>query len=112
MFHPQRAVLVESGNPFFGWNKLRASGFRGRADEVHDGLLGGAVVPRGQRILCSGSAVSGEGHRQQQGKGEADRFHNVSTVVMSGATGFVSMVCLTKPDDDKPPRRRCCHPVR
>jgi len=51
-----RAVLVERRDAFGRRHELRAGGVRGRPDEVHDGLLGGAVVPRGQRVLGIGTA--------------------------------------------------------
>ena len=50
MRHPERAVLVERGNPRFGRDELRARTVGRRLHELHDGLLGGPVVPRCKRI--------------------------------------------------------------
>jgi hypothetical protein len=49
-------------------------GFDGRADKVHDGLLGGAVVPRGQRVLGADEGLAGECD-DQRGKGIAEELH-------------------------------------
>jgi hypothetical protein len=43
---PQRAVLIESRDAFFGRHKLCARSLGRRANEVNDGLLSGSVVPR------------------------------------------------------------------
>ena len=47
---PQRAVLVEGGEPVLGRHEVGAARFGGGADEIEDRLLGRAVVPGRQRI--------------------------------------------------------------
>jgi hypothetical protein len=71
-----------------------------------------------------GSAVADESDRQQ-GESEADIFHEVVMMVVSvsnwirfngvawvDSCSVLVRAPLIKPDDDKPPRRRRCHPVR
>ena len=79
MLDPERAVLVERGDAFLGRDKIRAAGFRGRFDKVHDGLFRRAVVPRGKRVLGLGVSEAGESDRQQ-GDGLADGFHGFSSL--------------------------------
>ena len=74
MLDPQCAVLIEGGNSFPGRDKLRASGFHGLANKVHDGLPRRSVVPRGERVLSLRGGVAGKENRQQ-GKRPADGFH-------------------------------------
>ena len=47
---PERAVVVERGDAFGDRHEVRRAGPRHLLDEVDDGLLGLAVVPRGQRV--------------------------------------------------------------
>jgi len=51
MLDPERAVLIERGDAFLGRDKLRATGFRGRFDKIHNDLFGPAIVPRRKRVL-------------------------------------------------------------
>ncbi len=55
LFRPERAVVVERGDAFCCRHKIRAAFARHASDEVDDGFLGGALVPRGHRVrLCLG----------------------------------------------------------
>ena len=47
---PQRAVLVEGGEPVLERDEVRAAGLRGGTDQVEDSLLGRAGVPGRQRV--------------------------------------------------------------
>jgi hypothetical protein len=42
---PERAIVVERGDAFRYWNKIRRPWFRHLLDKSDDGLLGSAVVP-------------------------------------------------------------------
>ena len=45
MLDPQGAILVERGDALHGRHEPRTGLVGGLVDEVHDGMLGGAVVP-------------------------------------------------------------------
>ena len=62
---PQRAVLIESRDAFFGRHKLCARSVGRRANEVNDGLLSGSVVPR--RELTVGSCARADVTRSSAG---------------------------------------------
>jgi hypothetical protein len=47
---PQRAVVVERGDPLLGWDEVRPALLGHRLDEFDDRLLGRALVPGRQRI--------------------------------------------------------------
>ena len=47
---PQRAVVVEGGDALGGRHEIRPALPRNAGDEIDDRLLGGAVVPRRQRV--------------------------------------------------------------
>src|SRR5438876_5118492 len=56
------------------YKEARTAGFLGRADKVHDGLFGRAVVPRGQRV----GGVCTQGYRERREHCECNescRFH-------------------------------------
>src|SRR5271157_2269503 len=78
---PCRAVLVEGRNAILGRDILGFGLVGHLLDECQDGLLGGAVVPRWQWVLCVGEGLAGEGNCQQ-GKRDADRFHDLVMVVL------------------------------
>jgi len=44
VLNPERAVLIKRGDAFLVRHKLRAAGFRGRFDKIHNGLFGPAIV--------------------------------------------------------------------
>jgi hypothetical protein len=50
VFDPQRAVIVEGGNTRLGRDIVRTALLRHVLDKLHEGLLGFAVIPGGQRI--------------------------------------------------------------
>ena len=67
MLDPERAVLVESGDALLGRHEFRASLIRGGLHEVDDRLLGGPVVPRGQRVTrCCGLRLRGRGQERSR----------------------------------------------
>ena len=49
-FRPERAVVIEDGDALDGWDEVGRAVLRHLRDELADGPLGRAVVPRGQRI--------------------------------------------------------------
>ena len=49
---PERAVLVEGGEPVLGRHEVGAAGLGGGVDEIEDRLLGRAVVPGRQRVVA------------------------------------------------------------
>ena len=70
---PERAVLVEGGEPVRRRHEVGAARLGGGADEVEDRLLGRAVVPGRQRVggLGEGRAQAQYARQCQRG-GEAD----------------------------------------
>jgi hypothetical protein len=50
MLDPQRSVLIEGGDALLGQNEIRARLVGRGFHEVDDCLLGGAVIPRRQRV--------------------------------------------------------------
>ena len=61
---PERAVVVEGGDALGERHEVRRAFRRDLRDEVDDGLLGRAVVPRGQRVRRrSARAVAAESQR-------------------------------------------------
>jgi hypothetical protein len=54
---PERPVVVEGGDALLGRHELRAGAIGHRLDEREDALLGGAIVPGGQRIGLSPGAA-------------------------------------------------------
>ncbi len=64
---PERAVLVEGGEPVLGRHEVGAAGLGGGPDQVEDRLLGRAVVPGRQRVgLLRHDRRAGQGERQRQ----------------------------------------------
>jgi hypothetical protein len=51
MLNPSRAVLIEGGDAILGCNIVGTGLFGDLLDESQDGLFGGAIVPRWQRVL-------------------------------------------------------------
>ena len=45
MLHPQRAILVEGGNPVFRGNVIRTGLVAGSLNELNNRLLGWSVIP-------------------------------------------------------------------
>ena len=66
---PERAVVVEGGDAFRHRHKIGRAGFRHLLDEGDDGLLGLAVVPRGERVGGSRNGC-GESQRANERGGE------------------------------------------
>ena len=52
MFDPQRAVLVESGDPVFRWHEFRAALFRCGPYEFEDRLLAGPSFHEPNGLSC------------------------------------------------------------
>ena len=69
---PERAVLVEGGDALGRRHELRARRGRGRLDEVDDRLLGGAVVPGGQRVGLARGRVPPRGDQRAEHKERDD----------------------------------------
>ena len=53
---PERAVVVEDGDPLGRRHEGGRALFRDVADELHDGLLGGASFQEGRASVCAGAA--------------------------------------------------------
>ena len=70
---PERAVLVEGGEPIRRRHEVRAARLGGGPDEVEDRLLGRAVVPGRQRVglLRPGGRRKPEDQRQSNQKSSA-----------------------------------------
>ncbi len=89
---PRRPVLIEGHDALIGPHEVRARGARGRGDEVEDGLLRGAVVPRGQRVL----GARGERH-EPHGEERRERQSGVEQ-----AAGRRSRDCCARPHGVRP----------
>ena len=51
LFGPQRTVVVEGSDSFFGCDIVRATRFRNLRDEIHNRLLRRAIAPGNQGIM-------------------------------------------------------------
>jgi hypothetical protein len=77
-------------NAFLGPNEIRASGFGGGADKVHDSLFGRAIIPRGQRVLSSGDGGAEE-RKHQEAKSNVEDFHDFGKIVLPGRNKLTSL---------------------
>ena len=75
---PQRAVVVERRDPLGRRHELRRTRPGNRGDEVHDGLLRLAGVPRRQRIARICAAASCTHQRQEERGGDEEGSWHVS----------------------------------
>ena len=78
LLHPERAVVVEHGEPLLGRHEVGPAVGRRGFEEIEDGRLGGAVAPGRQRIAASlrrcGARQRGEEEQGREGAaGEAMR---------------------------------------
>ena len=107
---PERAVVVERGDALGRRHKVRRAFLRDLRDEVDDGLLRRAVVPRGQRVtrrLGSGGtcATCQECHRASNAADDSCDVSFRSHVVV--LIGFVaSRTLLFRRGSRGPPRGR------
>ena len=83
LLRPQRAVVVEGGDALGGGDEARPALLRHARDEVEDGLLRAALVPRGQ-------GVGRLRHRRRRREHEAEHRENpLHVVLLSSITGAV-----------------------
>src|SRR5688572_12881815 len=89
---PQRAVVVERGDPLGDLNEVGPALLSYFRDEVDDGLLGSGVIPGGQRIgVLRGNAASRRAGSDQTNPKRSDLDHLLagtagSRGAMSGAS--------------------------
>jgi hypothetical protein len=83
MLNPSRAVLIEGGDAILRCDILGTGLFGDLLDESRDGLFGGAIVPRWQRVLGMNEGLAGE-WSDQYGEDRVQWLHGESRLLESG----------------------------
>jgi hypothetical protein len=80
MLNPERTVLVERGDALRRRDKILARRLGRSANEVQDGLLRGAVVPRGEGPSVFGRCPGGCGEKGRKGRKASKRAKHETAV--------------------------------